>query len=235
MPSPTPTMACHDVLYTTTQDLRIMFMVDNSTSTNTTDANKSYRVSTVETFLDTYGVKPNFTYSFAWFAGSVSMIDPTNTTKVVASSTQPFGDSTFLSKALAKYKNVSAASYTEYGKAFNSLKTMISNDMVAGSKWNYAIVFMSDGKPTDGDDESLVESYVTQIKSTVAAKGHLATVSTVYFGPKASTSSDASLAVARLKGMAEKGEGQFLDTNQTGGVLRIDDVISVPGQVCTPQ
>jgi hypothetical protein len=43
--------ACTQVLQTTTENLRIIFMVDNSGSTLTTDPNRNYRDATIQAFL----------------------------------------------------------------------------------------------------------------------------------------------------------------------------------------
>jgi hypothetical protein len=212
-------------------------MMDNSGSTKTTDPNKFYRVDTVNNFYQVYNAKQNFTYSYAWFSDAVNMVDPV-TSKIVTSSSQPFGNADFLKFASSTFSKVAYGGGTNYLKAFSSLQSMVSNDMVAGSKWDYVIVFMSDGEPTDVTSDSQLTTVVNNLETQVKSKGHLLSVSTVYFGPAGSTSTtstptSADKAISRLKAMAAAGSGQFLDTNQTGGTLKIDDIITVPGQVCT--
>jgi hypothetical protein len=231
VPSPSSTPVCSTVLETTQQNLRIMFMMDNSGSTDVTDPDKYYRVKTVKDFLQTYSTKQNFSYSFAWFSDTAKVVQ-SNPFKVVSTTTQPFGDASFLSQALTTYSTYSNGGGTQYFVAFNTLQSMIINDATAASQWNYVIVFLSDGQPTDVQTNDQLTTAVNSLKATIAAKGHLLTMSTVYFGPASGSDPTADQAISRLTAMAQAGNGQFLDTNQTGGVLNIGDVITVPGQVC---
>ena len=68
----TPT--CTEVLQTTAKNIRILFMVDESTSTLTTDPNLYYRDQTIKNFLSAYGMKTNFTYAFGYFAADSASI-----------------------------------------------------------------------------------------------------------------------------------------------------------------
>src|SRR5271167_3498882 len=58
--------SCTSVLQEAQGQVRILFMVDNSGSTSTTDPNHDYRAQTISTFLSQFGSKTNFSYSFGY-------------------------------------------------------------------------------------------------------------------------------------------------------------------------
>ncbi len=222
---------CSTVLQESTQNLRISFMVDDSGSTVTTDPNHFYRVQTLETFLTKYGSKQNFTYSFGKFSGTTASIFDVNLKQFLQNPAAPFGIAANLTEALNIYKVTTPSGNTPYNAAFNTLRTAILADVAAHpGQWNHAVVFMSDGKPTDISNPvvnnltQIVENLLLAVKNA----GSSATVSTVYFGPANDTD-----AINNLQVMATAGKGQFANTNVNGGALSIDDVIRIPGEVCT--
>lgn len=221
-PAPTPCTAA-----TTTQNLRILFMVDNSGSTIQTDPDHSYRTKTVQAFLRNYGSHTNLTYSFGYFSGTSAKEFDGSRQNFQSNATVPFGNASFLTSALNLYDTFYPGGYTPYGAAFNSLKTIIQQDEATGTKQNYVVVFMSDGMPTDisGNVNSGIISMVQNLRTTVQANGtSLLTVSAVYFGPESDNE-----AIGNLRTLANEGQGQFVDTNQLNSALQINDVITVPG------
>ena len=225
VPTATPTPTC--TAGTTTENLRIMFMVDNSGSTATTDPNHDYRVKTVQQFIQNYGSHTNLTYSFGYFGGTSAKEFDDNTNRFVSTATVPFGNATSLSTALTDYEALSPSGNTPYSAAFTSLQSVVSQDEALGITENYVVVFMSDGMPTDisGNVTTAIDGMVNNLRNQVQANGvSLLTVSTVYFGPESDSTS-----IGNLTNMAHVGNGQFVDTNQLSSELQINDVITVPG------
>ena len=213
----------------TTQNLRILFMVDNSGSTKTTDPQKTHRISTVQTFLNNYGSKTNLAYSYSYFGGTALTYDAV-LNQFVASSTTPVGNATQAGGALTLFETLGTASGgTSYGAAFAALNTLVTNDELAAQGEGYVVIFMSDGQPTDigksADAQITAITTLTNSLLQVAGSGRL-TFSSVFFG----NSSDAQ-SVSNLSTMAKLGGGQFVDTNVTTN-LSIDNLITVPTQDC---
>lgn len=207
---------------TTSESLRIIFMVDNSGSTADTDPSEYYRITAVQNFLSAYGSNANFTYGFGYFAGDSAYLYDASTGTFSSNASSPFGSASFLSAALTAYENVPDDGDTPYQAAFQTVQSAISKDSTTS---NYVLIFMSDGGPTDLNspiDTSIV-SIVDNLKTITENKGHLITVSSVYFGPD-----DDSDAKDHLEVMASEGGGQFFDTNTTTE-LEVDDIITVPG------
>lgn len=227
--------SCRGVLETTTQNLRIIFMVDDSGSTLDTDPMKNYRALAAREFINKYGSKANFAYMFGYFASSNSFFynyQSDSFTNANTSVDNTVGNASELSEALDKYldRNINKNANTPYDSAFNALNKAILADISAtdgmAKKPNYAIVFMSDGEPNPDRTNDEVKALVKNLKSAVLNKARLVTVSTVYFGPRNKNS-----AINKLKNMADEGNGQFVNTNDSSD-LTIDDVISVPGEIC---
>lgn len=225
-PTPVSTPDPNCTAATTTQNLRIMFMIDNSGSTTTTDPNLYYRVQTLQRFVQDYGSHTNLSYSFGYFNGTTARQYDGAVNKFVANPVMPFGTSSFLSSAVSAYENVQPNDTTPYSAAFNSLQSVVVADQATGVKENYVVVFMSDGQPTDisGNQINGITQMVQQLRTTVESNHtSLLTVSAVYFGSANDTTS-----INNLTAMAKEGQGQFIDTNKTLG-LEINDVITVPG------
>lgn len=211
---------------TSKKDLRIMFMVDDSGSTNTTDPSKKYRVQTLQQFIHDYGGNSNLSYTFSYFSGITAMeFDMTSRAFTQRLAADPVGNSGELSTALLSYEALKSDGNTPYKAAFTSLADTVRADENAGNKQDYVVVFMSDGQPTDISGAANLNALVTSLKTAAAANGSDLLLSTVYFGPATDTAS-----IANLSGMAKAGGGQFVDTNKlAAGGLVINDIISVPG------
>jgi hypothetical protein len=214
---------------TTTSNLRILVMVDNSGSTSSTDPSQFYRVQTLRTFLSSYSGHVNLRYSFGYFDDDAYLFDMNLGRFSKGSSSVPFGTGAGESSALDTYHNSSPPlGGTGYAAAFDALSSAIARDEASGTVADYAVVFMSDGQPTDinGDVATAIANLVTNLKNTAASNGHShVAVSTVYFGSAADTTS-----IQNLRSMATQGGGQFVDTNHlSSGGLSIDDVVTIPG------
>jgi hypothetical protein len=214
---------------TATKPIRVMFMVDNSGSTNTTDPKQAIRVQTLQKFLTDYGANTNLSYNFAYFAGTTAKAFNMVTNMFVTGTTaNAVGNSSQLATALQNYEAVAANGSTPYKAAFDSLTGTIAADETAGNKQDYAVVFLSDGQPTDITGIANLKGLVDNVKSASMVNGSAVTVNTIYFGDDTDqTSKDNLLA------MSTEGAGQFVDTNKlTAGGLVINNVINVPGTNC---
>jgi uncharacterized protein YegL len=215
---------------TTAVNLKIIFMVDDSGSTATTDPKQGYRIKAVQDLISEYGGVSSFEFGYGYFNGTTSTIFDDSTMKFASSAKMPFGNSTDLNNALTAFENISPSGNTPYQAAFNGLQSSISTDQALGgaSSWAYAVVFMSDGMPTDltGNVQTDIVNLVDSLRGTVLKGGSTSTVSTVYFGPDSDGTS-----IANLTTMAKEGQGQFVDTNQTTS-LNFAQVITVPGTNC---
>ncbi len=204
-------------------------MVDNSGSTVDTDPNQNYRVDTLRKFLINYGTRPNLKYGFGYFANDAYIYDVNTGNFSMNSATLPIGNEAEISNALNLYhSSIPPVGGTGYGAAFAALESAILRDEASGVTDDYAVVFMSDGQPTDlsGNVLTKIRSLVARLKSATESnkKSHL-TVSSVYFGDSFDRDS-----VTNLKTMATEGSGQFVDTNHLPpGGLAIEDVVTVPG------
>ncbi len=230
----TPPQQCAGTIEKTTENLRIIFMVDNSGSTLETDPSQLVRVQTIRDFLAKYQSKINFTYSFGYFSDETSVFN--TTTQKFQSSSVPqnvFGTAVDIAQALKLFTKVSPNGATNYEPALTAVQSMIVQDPHVSTPWNYVLIFMSDGQPTDINDPVVptLEGLVTNVLNAATSHGDFATSSMVLFDPIDDPQYRSSL--VNLSSMATKGKGQFFDTNfPPPGGLAIDDIISVPGQTC---
>jgi hypothetical protein len=82
-------------------------MIDDSGSTIGTDPSNSYRINTIQTFLNQYGSKPNFTYSYNVFADGVISYDPAVEKFVMPDKIQQrFGTADDLKNALSAFQTL---------------------------------------------------------------------------------------------------------------------------------
>ena len=233
--APPPTPSCILTNNPNYENLKIIFMVDNSDSTVTTDPNKYYRDTVISNFLTQYGSQKNLEYSFGYFAPTAYAWDASTGVDAFVLSNyssrqgplQPFGVATDLSSALMGFIPLPTAGGTAYQAAFNSINQTIVPDLKANNPWNYAVVFMSDGMPTDlgksTQQVGAITALVQNLLNEVQASGTQITVSSVYFGPESSPQP-----ITNLTAMASVGGGQFVDTNVNPD-LEISDIVNIPG------
>ena len=217
-------------LQNTSENLKILFMVDNSGSTNTTDPLKKYRDLVVQDFLNTYSSKTNFKYSFGYFhaAGYTYDTSPGANTFVnnPMSAWGPVGD---LANALQSFLRIGTSNHTYYQEAFKTIKANVASDP-SPSGWKYIVIFMSDGQPTDlaAEADGTSQSSITAlVKDLLTVKPiEFLTVSSVFFGSPTDAHS-----IQNLSKMASVGGGDFVDTNLTQNIV-ISDLVAIPGQNC---
>jgi hypothetical protein len=229
-PSPSPSSSSTScTVEQVAQNLRILFMVDNSGSTSSTDPHDSQRVATVQTFLNTYGSKTNLTYSYSYFAQKAMTYDA-DSNSFDANPVRVFLNATQTGAALTMFKSLNTSDDTYYDVAFSQITSIINSDNPATNNESYVVIFMSDGQPTDlgGSANNQLSGVTTLAKNIIglAPTGHI-TLSTVYFGPNNDSQSENN-----LKTMAGVGGGQFIDTNITTQ-YSIDNLVTVPITACS--
>jgi hypothetical protein len=226
-PPPSNTTPCQ--ITSVSQNLKIIFMVDDSGSTASTDPNDVNRVATVQAFLTKYSSKTNLTYSYAFF-GTNSEAWSVSSNSFTASSADVFGTAANAEAALNKFVTLPTAGTTNYEAAFFQIETILQADNAATNNDNYVVIFMSDGQPKDlgnsaSDQINGISGIAANLLGSTAA-GRI-TLSTVYFGPNSDTQSENNLST-----MATLGGGQFINSNVTTS-YSIDNLITVPVQACT--
>lgn len=212
--------------------LRILFMIDDSGSTLTTDPNMENRVDVIQAFLNKYASKTNLTYSYNYFGTNAATYNiVTDKFGNTTTSANVFGTAADATDALNVFKALPGdAGNTYYSAAFTRIESIIQGDLAVHNDQNYVVIFMSDGQPTDpglGSSATAQINLITQVSADVmglAASGRI-TVSTVYFGPTNAQAQN------NLFTMATLGKGQFIDTNLTTQ-YSVDNLISVPITAC---
>jgi hypothetical protein len=211
-----------------TQNLRILFMVDDSGSTATTDPNYTNRVATIQNFLTKYANQTNLTYSYNYFGTNVATYNVVSDSFGNITSSGVFGTASNAESALNAFQLIGTVGNTNYSAAFTRLEAIIGGDIAANTNENYVVIFMSDGQPTDqGSSASDQIAGITNISNALmsyAPSGRI-TLSTVYFG------APDNQAETNLETMASIGGGQFINTNLTTQ-YSIDNLISVPVKAC---
>jgi len=225
----TQTAPCTPVSQTLTQDLRILFLVDNSGSTKATDPHQYYRSQVLKIFLQQYGNKQNLTYLYGFFSGTKAYFFDSAIGGFHSVGNLPFGPAVDLTTALNTFNLIPPSGNTPYKAALQLATQSIQNDLQQGSKVkNYILIFMSDGEPTDVSNQPSLpgnlQDLVQKAMALIQAAGGTLTLSTVYFNG-ANVAADAS----NLQLMAQIGGGQFVNTNLNPN-LTINDLITVPGQ-----
>ncbi len=246
-PSPSPS-PCKTVLENYDKNLRIIFMVDDSGSTfdsvrngvttKGTDPQFVYRKDSIQNFLNTYGAKTNFTYTFARFSDSADVyLQSSNTfSKADVCNTAKFGTASDATNALTLYAGAKSTNNphgggTNYTSAFNCVNSIITNDVPpAGIETDYAVLFMSDGQP----NPTLLSDFMQTVIDPIAGFKLPTSINTIYFGPTVAQDATAQNAINVLTSISNEGKGQFLDTNNMStGTIDIQSVIQVPKIVCT--
>lgn len=213
---------CTDELTKTKIPVKILFVVDTSDSNNYTDPGQAMRQGSIQAFYDSYHNKNNFSWSFISFAGSNAIALINNG----SSSSPKFSNASDMQSAIASFSGIKDTGNTPYKAAINMAKNAILNDS-GSSMTKYAIVFLSDGQPTDYGNPTSDDKIMEDIESLVSLKSGEVTFSAVYYGPNSVNNS------TRLKNMATAGHGRFLDTNTEGKNFAISDLVTLSNSTCS--
>jgi Mg-chelatase subunit ChlD len=230
-----PARSCREVLNTTTDDIRMLFVVDQSGSNDGTDPNKSYRRGSIQNFFNLYSTKSNFRWGFNSFKGSFSIAFINS-----GSQSRPvFGPASEMTPAISEFNRQSDSGLTDYKKALDSAASAIQNDSTRTPMTKYVVAFLSDGMPTAGYEYKVINSMggrvltvkgMDEMLSDVEALRQMLpgriSLNTVYYGRN-----NPSAALLMQK-MAALGSGRFLDVNVAGNTFPIVDTVSVPSMDC---
>lgn len=247
---------CHNFT-TVTEPLKILISIDNTGSTQMTDPNQQYRQRSVREFAGSVASMKNVSYNFQYFADARTVSSsvgggpdvPLATSLIHNGGNQNpvFGDIDALTDALDKYAIVLPNGYTNYSAALNLIKRAIVEDpdfKTHPENQNYAILFMSDGQPTDAYGYPLQgtaadESLYQELDNLVGLSPNHISFSTVYFNAVTleQALNNPSLldagAIPRLQQMAIRGRGQFANTLIEGiADANLARVITLPSSLC---
>jgi len=203
---------------TASQNLKVLFVVDNSTSTKTTDPGKKFRDGSLRTFVDKFSSNSNFSWGFIYFAADVSSYFGTPNAPAFSQSPED------ITAAIDDFFAVKTANGTNYTNSLAAARNAIQNDPDRNDQSHppfYLVIFMSDGEPSPKDP-----NVVAEVQSIVDVAPDRISVNTVYFGPNAPAD------VARLQSMANAGKGQFFNTNVVGTNIDFASTALAPSQAC---
>ncbi len=208
---------CRNQLQSLTTPIKLVFIVDTSTSNATSDPTRVVRGDSIERVFNTYKAKANFGWSISTFTGTSANV------------ILQMGNASAMGNALATFRALAdGPSGTPYEPGLNAARDNILADAPnRAPQTKYAVIFISDGKPSPQVTQNFLTSKVQEIVGT--APGAVS-FNTVYYGPQSTSASE------RLRLMAQAGGGNFLDTNSnpTGSLFLISDLIVVPGVICDP-
>lgn len=191
---------------------KILFVVDKSGSNVAsaggfppTDPTGMYRVGTISAFFDLHKENQYTKWGLSSFqnAGATpEILDETGTAG-------GFSNNVSIISAAIQSLAGNNAGGTPYQAAIASAGATITNDSARnpGERSKYVVVFISDGEPSDGVTDPILEAALTNL----LALGDV-TFNTVYYGPMNPPAS------SRLLRMANWGRGKFLDTNVSGRI-----------------
>lgn len=210
---------CRNQLNTLTTPIKPVFIVDVSGSNFSngsqpgSDPKRIIRGDSIERFYNTYKTKPNFSWSFSTFAGSMANV------------LLQMGNSMSMGNAITTFRAMNDAGETPYIAALNAARDNINADFARTADTRYMVVFLSDGMPNPAVADATLSAKVQEVVGTVAGR---VSFNSIYYGSSDQTAAN------RLKMMAQVGGGNFLDTNvnPTGSNFLITDFVIVPGVVC---
>ncbi len=240
--TPPPPAECIPNVESITIPTKIMFVVDtsgsnaytstfmvggNMTTVAPTDPHKTFRTTAINNFLNKYGHKDNFQWSFVTFAQpdnqtnfAHALINSGNDQSPVFSA-----DPNKLTDALTQFNAVADLGITPYYSAMNMAIKAIQEDpdLNSDKKPQYFVIMLTDGMPTDkynSKDASLLTSI---------APGRVR-LSAIFY----TSLSDGSFAEQFLKAVTTTGGGVFVSAknSDTGTMIQIDDVIPGAGKNC---
>lgn len=235
-----------------TRMTKILFLVDTSGSNNMytrlsgtqqclsgdsdfascalpTDPNKTFRGGSLQNFLNNYSNKTNFQWGFITFADDYAqaLINSNGNDQNPYLSSNPSA----MQSALNTFYSMEDNYATPYQAALELAKKAIQNDRDLNSSSNpqYFVVLLTDGFPTDYNalngafDSNAVQSDISALVNVAPGRVSL---STIYYGHNDSN------AQSLLNSMAQMGNGQFANVNNTSAGIRIDNVIFPETTVC---
>lgn len=208
--------------------VKVLFLVDGSGSnfgangSTPSDPDKQWRIDVVGRFLDAHIENPAIRYNFTLFKGTTakSHINPNGEPGFSS-------DRTVVVEGFRSFTNVADGGNTPYRAALKTAHNIIAADLQdnAADNATYAVVFISDGHPTDYKQAHDVIPDASAIKSLAPDR---ITLNSVFYSAKKEKSTSAP---QYLKNIANIGDGAFIMAS-TQKRLTLDNVIRVSGVSC---
>ncbi|MNK01249.1 von Willebrand factor type A domain protein [compost metagenome] len=200
------------------RDIKVLFVVDTSGSNANNDNGKTWRLKTINSFINKYS-QNNFYYAFATFAGSNSMAYNviggfSNVRSVINSDVQ-------------KLSAVNDTGGTPYQAAMRSAEVVIKDEETQrGGKASYVVVLISDGEPTDTryTKDSNSQNLTEDVQKVLSSAPEKTTLNTVFYTALSASKENTSY----LQKMAEVGGGSFMRA-KTDSVFDLNSSIYVVG------
>ncbi len=233
-PAPTGPVCSEDLNQLSSQsNIKIAFAVDMSGSNKGgtdpgSDPDKSFRSGKIQEFFSDHK-SANWGWQFIGFG-----VEKVPAVAFITDGGQAdfTSDINRVNGAFDKFLATPDTGSTPFRAALNALASSIKNDIAKSpsSKSVYAILFLTDGKPSDycdsnmkgctssNPDRAAIETDVRKLVSI--AEGRI-TFNTIYYGP-----SDEGAALT-LKNMAAAGRGTFIDTNESTRNIHLDQALKV--------
>jgi hypothetical protein len=222
-------------------NFKIIFIVDDSGSTDTDDAGANVRAQSALDFIQSNTMYPNLTYNYSFFAAEAA--GSWDYTRDLFTSNrlpvQAFGSASAAETAVTYFQSnyannsIFPSSGTDYDLAFKYVQSLVAADEASNPGYSYAVIFMSDGQPNQGNTTpTTLEGDVVSLLNSAGA-GRL-TVSTLYFNDSKNADSDEATLMADL---AVAGMGQYVNAVTDVGTLSISSMIQnlivVPTKACS--
>jgi uncharacterized protein YegL len=234
VPSPTP-KTCTTDLVDVSHNVKILFLVDTSGSNadsfyygSGTDVGKTWRLATINNFVNTYSSKSNFYFGLVTFQDTSAKPQIASGGQGIFSNVQ-----SVVQQGITNFKNTADIGATPYQAAIKMAGSIISADLKAypSSTTAYMVVMISDGAPTDTvylDALTGMQALSTDAASVVSLAKAQISLNTVYlYNPASPANSDTRY----LQTIASVGNGVFVEASSQS-TLSIKDTIQVPQEVC---
>lgn len=207
--------------------VKVLFLVDGSGSnfgangSLPSDPDKQWRIDTVGRFVDAHIDNSNIQYNFTLFKGTTakSHVNPNGEPGFTS-------DRNAVAEGFRSFMNVADGGNTPYKAALRAARNMIAADLQdhASDGATYAVVFVSDGHPTDYKQAHDVIPDASAIKNLAPER---ITLNSVYYSAQKINAS----APQYLKSIANIGDGAFIVAS-TKKRLQLDNVIRISGVSC---
>lgn len=208
-----------------TTPLKIVLVVDNSGSTLNTDP-LGFRQSSLQQLVSTYGSKANLKWQMMLFNGSSAF-------SLIYSNSQQdpiFSNGAAAQAAVDYFRQLKGAGNTPYLAALSLADKAIRTDPdLSNPEVRYAVMFMSDGRPTDSSDSQIFAAE----NQILARAPNRITFNTLYF-TNSTDPDDKTEPANRLREMARIGKGYFTNITRERATVPLDQVLVIPGSGCLP-
>lgn len=226
---------CRVDIANSTKPVKILFLIDTSGSNASnngaagTDVGKTWRLNTINSFINAYGAKSNFQFAFATFQGTTASALLTN-----SSGQGVFTNNmTDINQAISDFKNIEDKGNTPYDAALSIVRSMIRYDQSSGTakEAGYVVVMISDGSPTNTsytDSKNGMNNLTSDVNAVLAEAPKQISLNTVFlYNQAVPTASQKSY----LQKISSLGSGAFIEasSNQT---IQISDTVQVPSTSC---